>query len=396
MSITNYGQEILTSKKHHGKKQTPDDPIFDLGFMIDGKNSSHFSENTPERALDSGEEAKDRKKFDGWFGWYALKKELFLNIRITESLATRTNVDAKEQEQLIINAEIKNIHMLKDYSTSLDVNFSEYDELHHEVTTELNELTKRVLQKNAALGNREIPGLSKLFLRLLDTPLDTPELRKSTQSSTESGNYFIKNGDVWHVRFGGGAEVLLKENVNLRTLAEYLMNPHKDIDPVEVYRRLHAESLPSSSNVYIDPNDFDNNSLNIQIRVNCDEVYDAPARKRIEGETIELAERIEEAITKGQKKLGDELSDKFEQMKDWLKKDNADLKDNGRIIWGNLKFNTERSKTSGLIYKHLKRAQNKCKQKNLNGLAEHIEKYIINQGYCYRPPDGFPEWDIKT
>ncbi len=231
---------------------------------------------------------------------------------------------------------------------------------------------------------RKGPKLEKKDNKSVDKPV----------SISKEKNYFILHGDNWRVRFNGGYETDIKAAKSIRTLVEYLRNKGKQLGRAAVYLALHGGS---SNNLQTEK--FKDKKDQSVGRYTCDvnESITPEIRTKIGSETHYLFEQIEKANRRGEEEKADKLENKFNGLKTSLRKNyNATLRGNGTIIWGACKDKTERDKMATNTQKHLKRAVGIIrKKKSLDGLAEHLEKYLLKNKDYYNPPADFPCWYIK-
>ena len=201
--------------------------------------------------------------------------------------------------------------------------------------------------------------------------------KQQEEQSPDSQNYFILEGDYWRVQFNGEEKRIIKDSVNIRTLVEYLQNPWKEIDKIELYKCLHSsgeqENTPESP---------------IERISDSDKVTYGKAFKEL------LDQYPRSNVVIGIEKQ-EESDQKLTQFCDHLQREYGATceRDTGKILWP--KILIERNsyiRNIELVNKQIKRALNMIVGKKMTELSTHLEKFLKIKDSIYDPPDDFPEW----
>jgi hypothetical protein len=202
-------------------------------------------------------------------------------------------------------------------------------------------------------------------------------------------NYFILDGDYWKVRFNGSKEHIVGAKAPIKTLVEYLRNRDTIQNPSQVYGALHG-SIPeeTSKECNLMPKAFasglNRDSTKILTATKIQQ-YEEILSEMIERKNlfhqqgkIEDAETLEEEIEKFLATLKAEYGVKFDGK-------------TGELITAN-RTAKGRDSAAENTQIHIKRAIEILK--HVEGLPEHIEKYLLNNKNIYQPPQDFPKWII--
>lgn len=337
------------------------------------------------------------KIFLDWHDWYNLQEDLKLHLDEVKQDAVRTNVDAEGQTRLALIAKHENIRRLQKFLTDLDPDLSHQKDISIDVIEKLNELIQEVERENSALGNAPLHNYTEKNTVQFDNCRDKCDHQNQTD---EFNNYFKLIGDNWRVKFKGSKEINIKATKPIRTLVEYLRNPHKPLNRADLQLQLYADPANNQSGKTQQPIMADNYGTNKNNSCDVNEALTPEVREATEKEAMRLHVEIEAALKQGKDREEDTKSniEKYEKLQITLQREyNAKLDNKGKIAWNIIKDKTEIHKMSQLTQKELARAVKSIKKHpELKDLAAHLEKYLIKNRDCYRPPPDFPDWHICT
>lgn len=399
VSVHQRGKQYLCDKKYWLEVFRNDLLVFaDEVTRVEEKNPALVNK-APWQDFDrqdSGDNTDFRKAFDEAAKLKTINKEVervksYPETSLADTKIKRELLEELEEERCSIQSELDLMTLQKKYP---DAPIRVLQE-HHSGTGTTEEL-ERILSDPDTM-EATLKALEDIDnetrKRFEDLQCVSPAMDKKCN---DAENYFILSGDYWKVRFNGGSETIVGAKAPIKTIVEYLRNPHKHLSHSQVYTALHCQqATPTHS----EPDTMAATTNVSGLNRDDTKVLSATIIQQCKESVSEMIERKKLYTKQGKTDDVDKIEEEIEKLVTPLNTEYGVILDTetGEVISANRNANG-RDQAAENTNLHIKRAIKLLN--NVEGLPEHIKDFLVRNkntsSHIYRPPQDFPQWTITN